>query len=97
MDRLQNNRKNTFGSTRSSLSRKAKKTKVKEIEDLKNENAEEDSDIIENIGEDSDINNDISIAKIQANFQTNRELMLEADAVTKKALLYSSDSDIGKY
>ncbi|XP_033366026.1 transcriptional regulator ATRX homolog isoform X1 [Bombus vosnesenskii] len=101
LDRLQNNRKNTFGSTRSSLSRKAKKTKVKEIEDsllnhLKNENAEENSDIIENIGEDSDINNDISIAKIQANFQTNRELMLEADAVTKKALLYSSDSDIGE-
>ncbi|XP_043599240.1 transcriptional regulator ATRX homolog isoform X1 [Bombus pyrosoma] len=101
LDRLQNNRKNTFGSTRSFLSRKAKKTKVKEIEDsllnhLKNENAEKDSDITENIGEDSDINNDISIAKIQANFQTNRELMLEADAVTKKALLYSSDSDIGE-
>ncbi|KAF3425464.1 hypothetical protein E2986_03490 [Frieseomelitta varia] len=33
---------------------------------------------------------------MQTNFQSNRELMLEADAATKKSLLCSSDSDFGK-
>ena len=97
LNSLQRNRKSGIDSIQNPSSKTMKKAKVQEIEDslldhLKNV---EDKELVENTEEDSNVENNSSIIKMQTNFQTNRELMLEADAVTKKSLLYSSDSDFG--
>ncbi|KAF3425463.1 hypothetical protein E2986_03490 [Frieseomelitta varia] len=92
--------KSTIDSIQNPLPKKIRKAKVQEIEDslldhLKNV---EDKEFEENTEEDSNTENNSSItnAEMQTNFQSNRELMLEADAATKKSLLCSSDSDFGK-
>ncbi|XP_017760538.1 PREDICTED: transcriptional regulator ATRX homolog [Eufriesea mexicana] len=98
LDRLQRNCSSTNDSSRSPLFRKVKKSKVKEVEDslldhLKNV---EDGKFLENTEEESNMENDASNPKTQACIQTNEELIIEADAATKKVLLCSSDSDIGE-
>lgn len=99
MDRLQKDYKNNNDITRSSLPRNMIKHKTKEKEDslldhLKNV---KDDEFIENTSKKSNMENNNSIAKTYGSFQTNKELIMEADAATKKILLYSSDSDIGKF
>lgn len=98
MDRLQKDYKNNIDITRSSLPRNMMKRKTKEKEDslldhLKNVKDDE----FENTSKKSNMENNNLIAKTYGSFQTNKELIMEADAATKKILLYSSDSDIGKY
>ncbi|KOX81255.1 Transcriptional regulator ATRX like protein [Melipona quadrifasciata] len=98
LGRLQRNRKSAIDSIQNPSLKKIRKAKVQEIEDslldhLKNV---EDKEFEENTEEDSNTENNSSITKMQTNFQTNKELMLEADAATKKSLLCSSDSDFGK-
>ncbi|KAK1129914.1 hypothetical protein K0M31_019613 [Melipona bicolor] len=98
LGRLQRNRKSVIDSIQNPSLKKIRKAKVQEIEDslldhLKNV---EDKEFEENTEEDSNTENNSSITKMQTNFQTNKELMLEADAATKKSLLCSSDSDFGK-
>ena len=99
LGRLRRNHKSAIDSIQNPLPKKIRKAKVQEIEDslldhLKNV---EDKEFEENTEEDSNTENNSSItnAEMQTNFQSNRELMLEADAATKKSLLYSSDSDFG--
>ncbi|KAK9300371.1 hypothetical protein QLX08_006912 [Tetragonisca angustula] len=100
LGRLRRNHKSAIDSIQNPLPKKIRKAKVQEIEDslldhLKNV---EDKEFEENTEEDSNTENNSSItnAEMQTNFQSNRELMLEADAATKKSLLYSSDSDFDK-
>ncbi|CAK9817184.1 Transcriptional regulator ATRX homolog [Anthophora quadrimaculata] len=96
LDRLQKNHKSMSDSTRNL--RKKKTSAVREEEDslLNHLMKVENTEFVEHSGEDSNSANDNRTAEIQASFQTNDELIAEADAVTKNILLCSSDSDIGE-
>ncbi|CAL7933444.1 unnamed protein product [Xylocopa violacea] len=98
IDRLKRNNKNISSSPRGALPKISRKAKSKEKEEedslLDHLKKVQNGECVENIGEDSSVENDDSISKTQSTFKTNEQLMIEADAATKRILLYSSDSDI---
>ncbi|XP_017787977.1 PREDICTED: transcriptional regulator ATRX homolog [Habropoda laboriosa] len=96
LDRLQKNRRTICDSPRNLRKKRTWTTKEEEDSLLNHLMNIEDEEFVEHAGEDSNSEHDNPIVKTQASFQTNDELMAEADAVAKNILLCSSDSDMGE-